>query len=236
MARSARLVVPYCAHHIVHRGHNREPVFLRDADYRFYLDNLFTLKKTLGCLVYAFCLMPNHVHLLVDPGANPDSLARLMKHLAGRQARYANRTQGRSGALWEGRFRSSPVSPDYLLPCCRYIELNPVRAYLADVPDAYAWSSYRPRLRSLSGEIDHHPRYVALGANALERGEAYREYMGHPVSHDELLVIRDAIQCGLLTGKRAFKVAIEQELGLKLNTRSRGRPRKQNRSQTTAAT
>lgn len=230
MARSARLVVPYCAHHIVHRGHNREPVFLSDADYRFYLDNLFALKKDLDCQVYAFCLMPNHVHLLVDPGANPDNLARLMKHLGGRQARYANRAQDRSGALWEGRFRSSPVSPDYAIPCCRYIELNPVRAYFADVPDTYEWSSYRTRLGLARNAIDHHQQYLALNEDASKRAEKYREYMLDSASPEEMKIIRDGIQRNGLTGDRSFKATIESELGIKIEVRRRGRPRKMNRT------
>jgi len=86
--------------------------------------------------------MTNHVHLVVDPGDNPESLGKRMKRLAGRQTRYVNRLEGRSGTLWEGRFRSSPIDTNaYLLACCRYVEMNPVRAGIRGDPADYPWSS-----------------------------------------------------------------------------------------------
>ena len=214
MARSGRLVVPDCPHHIVHRGHNREPVFLGKEDYRHYLRNLFELKQMFRCRVYAYCLMPNHVHLLLDPGANPKSLGLLMKHLAGRQARYCNREQGRSGAVWEGRFRSSPVAPEYVLPCCRYIELNPVRAYFADCPEDYVWSSYRSRLGIERHPLDGYPQYAS-------------QLAARPLSHREVAFLRDAIQRNLITGDEYFRQQIAQKLGVGMQTRRRGRPRKE---------
>lgn len=111
MARSRRLIVPNCAYHILHRGYARDPVFLSEDDFRYYVENLRELKELLNCKVYAYCLMLNHVHLLVEVGDDPSSLGGLMKHLAGRQARYRNGKEGSSGAVWEGRFRSSPVAP-----------------------------------------------------------------------------------------------------------------------------
>lgn len=223
MARSARLVVPDCPHHIVHRGHNREPVFLGEEDYRHYLQSLFELKQMFRCRLYAYCLMPNHVHLLIDPGADPKNLSLLMKHVAGRQARYYNQLHGRRGPVWEGRYRSSPVAPPYVLPCSRYIELNPMRAYLAEQPQDYAWSSYRSHLG-----IDGYPldRYSEHATYFVNDPASYRRYVISPSSHSELTFLRDAIHGNRITGDESFGREIARKLGLRVRHRRRGRPRK----------
>ena len=112
MPRQARLVIPHFPHHVIQRGHNRQVVFAGDDDYLFYLDTLQEWKARLGCRIYAHCLMTNHVHLVIDPGEDPDNLARLMKRVAGRQTRYVNRMEQRSGSLWEGRYKSSLIQDD----------------------------------------------------------------------------------------------------------------------------
>ena len=104
------------------------------------LENLTELKGELDVRLYAYCLMTNHVHLLLMP-AQGQTLASLLKALAGRQTRYVNRVEGRSGTLWEGRYKSSPVDTEsYLLECSRYIELNPPRAGIVGRPEQYRWS------------------------------------------------------------------------------------------------
>ena len=119
MPRTSRIVISGYPHHIIQRGHNRQVIFACDADYQFYLDNLREWKEKLNCKVYAYCLMTNHVHLLIDPGENERNLANLMKRIAGRQTRYVNKIEKRTGSLWEGRYKSSPVSTgEYLLACC----------------------------------------------------------------------------------------------------------------------
>lgn len=115
--------------HSVQRGHNRKVVFAEPCDYQRYLDTLAEFKGAYGVDVYAWCLMTNHVHVPIAPRDEMASIGRLMKRLAGRQARHHNRLEGRTGALWETRYKSSPVDTDtYLLAGVRYIELNPVRA------------------------------------------------------------------------------------------------------------
>ena len=128
--RIARVVLPAYPHHVVQRGHNQEVCFADDADYERYLATLAEFKRKLGVKVYAWCLMTNHVHLLLAP-STATSLGLLMQRLSGRQTRYHNRLEQRSGTLWQGRYKSSLVQHEgYLLACCRYIELNPVRARL----------------------------------------------------------------------------------------------------------
>src|SRR5437762_2638769 len=126
MPRMGRVILPDYPHHIVQRGHNRQPVFAAKGDYQRYIDTLIAYKDIYGVKVYAYCLMTNHVHLLLGP-EDRRGLAQLMKRLAGRHTRYHNTLEGRTGTLWESRYKSSPVdTDDYLLACLRYIELNPV--------------------------------------------------------------------------------------------------------------
>ena len=95
MPRTARVVLPEHPHHVIQRGHNRASVFVEPADFMFYLDTLAEWKNALSCKVYAFCLMTNHVHLVIDPGESADNLAHLMKRVAGRYTRYVNRVESR---------------------------------------------------------------------------------------------------------------------------------------------
>src|SRR5690606_4349382 len=104
-----RIVLPNYPHHVVQRGHNRQVVFAHDDDCRRYLADLRELKEAFGVKVYAYCLMTNHVHLLLAPGESASGLGQLMKALAARTIRYRNRLEGRSGTLWESRYKSSVV-------------------------------------------------------------------------------------------------------------------------------
>ena len=110
MPRIGRVVVPNYPHHIVQRGHNRQVVFAGGDDFRYYLDTLKTWKMEYGVKVYGYCLMTNHVHLVLEPPEEVAALGRLMKRLAGRQTRYVNRLEGRRGTLWESRYKSSPIA------------------------------------------------------------------------------------------------------------------------------
>ncbi|MDM3872260.1 transposase [Porticoccus sp. W117] len=229
MPRKARILVPNCPHHIVQRGHNRQAVFLSDEDYQFYLENLKEWKVKLGVRVYAWCLMTNHIHLLVEPTGKTETLSELMKRLAGRQAAYTNKQERRSGSLWEGRFKASPVQRDnYLLSCIRYIELNPVVASMVSLPEDYRWSSYGERSGNKPlGLLDYDVCYLGLADSPSERLRRYRSYLLNHVSPEELKLIRSGVQRNQLTGNERFVDEIERRLGLRLEQRGRGRPRKE---------
>ncbi|MBF0566654.1 MAG: transposase [Nitrospirae bacterium] len=140
MPKTARTVILNYPHHLIQRGHNRQVVFADDSDYMYYLENLRDWKEKLRCKVYAFCLMTNHVHLIVEPTDKAENMSLLIKRVAGRQTRYVNKLEGRYGTLWEGRYKSSSVDRDeYLMACYRYVELNPVRAGLVPVPQDYRY-------------------------------------------------------------------------------------------------
>lgn len=234
MPRKARIVVPGVAHHVVQRGHNRQVVFAADEDFQFYLENLAELKGELGVRLYAYCLMTNHVHLLLMP-AQTGSLGLLLKALAARQTRYVNRLEGCSGTLWEGRYKSSPVATErYLLECSRYIELNPLRAEIVGCPEHYHWSSFGGKAGLWEDpRLDLGPCYLAMGETEQQRQSRYAAFVSQGVRPSELVLIREALQRGQLTGTERFVDEIDRKLGLRggeARPRASGKERKINLS------
>jgi putative transposase len=225
MPRTARLVLPQYPHHVVQRGHNRQGVFAADGDYERYLATLAELKAKFDIKVYAWCLMTNHVHLLLEP-SDGAGLGLLMKRLAGRQTRYRNRVEQRSGTLWEGRYKSSVVQNDrHLLACCRYIELNPVRARMVTAPEEYPWSSCRARLGyANSAVLDLDPCYKGLATDEATRRERYIAFLRDVVPEGEWGLIRTAVQRGQLTGSDTFRERVAATLHREIQNRGRGRP------------
>lgn len=226
MPRRARIAVANYPHHIVQRGHNRRAVFVTDRDRLTYLETLREFRAELDLKIYGYCLMTNHVHLIVDPGDDAQSLGLLMKRLAGRHTRRINKLERRTGTSWEGRFKSSPIESDrYLLACTRYVDLNPVRAKMVARPENYAWSSYRARIGMIDCDwLDPDPCFLALAPEEKRRQERYREFVEQGISNYELKFIRDAVQRNQLTGGESFILEIEQRIGERILFRSRGRP------------
>ena len=156
--------------HVIQRGHNRSACFFHENDYVYYLDQFAAQAKQFECAVHAYCLMTNHVHLLLTP-ESAHGCALMMKNVAQRYAQHVNRTDRQSGTLWEGRFRSCLVDSDaYLLACYRYVELNPVRANMVRHARDYRWSSYRANAEDKADpRVTPHERYLALGRGAAAR-------------------------------------------------------------------
>ena len=227
MPRQSRFVLPNYPHHIIQRGHNRQAVFAEDDDYLYYLDTLQQWKAQLGCKVYAYCLMTNHVHLVIDPGDDREHLSLLMKRLAGRQTRYVNAMKQRSGSLWEGRFKSSPVQADaYLQACCRYVELNPMRAGMVDDPASYRWSSCPAKVgRIKQSWLDLDPFYLSLGKSVAQRAEKYAIWLREAIPEEEWRIIRESTQRGQLTAHDRFAEELSEKYGRCLAQRGPGRPR-----------
>jgi putative transposase len=194
--------------HITHRGNNRQRCFYEESDYAFYLFHLRRLLPQSQCRLHAYCLMSNHVHLLLTP-EKLDSCARLMKHLAQLHTQYVNRTYQRSGTLWEGRFNSSIVqSEHYLLNCYRYVELNPVEAQLCRHPTEYEWSSCRTNANGASDvAITPHEEYLRLGATA------YRELLAIPLPPQTRDEIERATNGNFALGNEVFTRMVSLALG-----------------------
>lgn len=228
MPRMSRIALPNLPHHIVQRGHSRRDVFFGDFDRTDYLNTLAECRVTLRIKIYGYCLMSNHVHLLVDPGADASNISSLMKRLAGRHTRRINLRNSWSGSLWESRFKCSPIDTDrYLLTCGRYIDLNPVRAGLVRAPADYAWSSYCARCGIINCEwLDLDPAIEALAETDSRRHERYREIAGEPIDEEDLQMIRGASTRNQLTGTSDFIAKVASTSGIYVPARSRGRPRK----------
>jgi len=227
MPRGPRPVAPTIPHHVIHRGNNRQTIFFERKDYERFLMILTEAKRLHPCRLYAYVLMRNHVHLLLEP-VTRDGLGKCMKVLAGRYTRYINREYRRTGTLWEGRFKSSPIQADeYLLACCRYIELNPVRASLVEAPEEYSWSSYRVRaFGEESRLVDLDPWYEGLGSTPPRRQQRYREWVMHTGLETERQTLRQGVQRGIVVGSDTFVAKVAGIIGQPMSRRSRGRPRK----------
>jgi putative transposase len=191
MPRTARTVLPDCPLHVVQRGINRQTCFFSDADYRTYLRYVSEYSQQFGCSVHAYCLMTNHVHLLVTPHAR-DACARMMKLVSQCYVQTVNHRLGRTGTLWEGRFYSGLVTSErYLLMCYRYVERNPVTAGIVVGPDDYPWSSYRTNIgRRRDDFVVPHAALQSVGS------EVYKALCQEDVPEDALQEIRKATRLG----------------------------------------
>ena len=175
MACLPRLHYPGCAQHVIQRGNNREACFYDEEDYKAYLSFLKNAAIKYQIAIHAFVLMTNHIHLLVTPG-NEQGVSRMMQAQGRKYVQYFNFTYGRTGTLWEGRYKSTLVDADsYLLAVYRYIELNPVRAGMVAHASEYPWSSYQGNALGKPIELlTPHSTYCQLGGIDEERQSAYR--------------------------------------------------------------
>jgi len=222
MPRKPRFFVPGVPVHIVQRGNNRQAIFFEEADYEVYLSFLLEALDLHGCEVHAYVLMTNHTHILATPRAKV-SPSRMMQYVVP----YVNQKYGRSGTLWEGRFKAAMVeTSSYLLACYRYIELNPVRAHMVRHPADYRWSSYRCNgLQARDGLITQHAEYRNLGLTDKERAERYQKLFELTPPDVELDALRLHTQSGTPLGSEKFREQIEAALAMKTGHLKPGRPR-----------
>jgi putative transposase len=197
MPRKLRLFFPDVAAHVVQRGVDRAVCFRSDNDRILYFLHLRELSEKFGCSVHAYCLMTNHVHLLVTP-ARDESVQAMMKGLGQRYAQYFNRKYERTGPLWDGRYHSCIAeSAYYVLACYRYIELNPVRAGMVASPTGYQWSSYRANADGSDDQLTRpHAEYLALGRTAEASRDAYRAMFDKALDPPMLERIRSSTSGG----------------------------------------
>lgn len=225
MPRRARLMLPGIAVHVIQRGNNRQACFYQIGDYRKYLAWLEEYSEEHGCQIHAFCLMTNHVHLLLT-GYKAESTALLMKHLSQRYTQYINRKYNRSGTLWEGRYKSCLVwEVNYLLACYRYIEMNPVRAGMVDHPAEHRWTSYRSNAQGeASSLITPHAHYLQLGPQESDRTKNYRSLFHDRMPSDLIDQIRQSTNGNYALGSNQFVNEIEAALGCRARRGRVGRP------------
>ena len=180
-------------------------MFRAPSDYDVFLAVLRHESKPRGLNIHAYALMTNHVHLLATPESET-SLPQTMQAVGRRYVQFFNRRYGRTGGLWEGRYRAAMVHDErYWLTCMRYVELNPVRAGLEAAPGTYRWSSYRHH--AFGGRdvlLSDHPLYLALGSNPDDRQLAWREICGQQMTSEQLERMRRSIRSGFVLGESTY--------------------------------
>ena len=202
MARLARVVAAGVAHHVTQRGNRRQPVFFSADDSLAYLSLLADGCRGAGVEVWAYCLMPDHVHLILVP-SDEAGLRRALVEAHRRYSRRVNLREGWRGFLWQGRFASVAMDEAHLLACARYVELNPVRAGLAERPGQWRWSSARAHLAgqddglvSVRPLLDRVPDWAGFLAGGLKPEEhaAIRsgERTGRPLGSPEFIADLEA--------------------------------------------
>ena len=196
MARIARIVAPGFPHHVTQRGSRRQQTFFTQSDYRYYIDLLKESKIKSEVSVWAYCLMPNHVHLIVVPRTN-DGLARFLGPVHRKYALAINHRMEWQGHLWQERFHSFVMDERHLLAVVRYVELNPVRARLCHEARDWRWSSARAHLSERDdGLVDVDPM--------IERVGDWKKYIEQPNCEDSFDTIRQHILGGRPLGDDKF--------------------------------
>ena len=218
MARLARVVAPGHPHHITQRGNRRQDVFFEEADYLAYCDLMGEWCAKRAVQVWAYCLMPNHVHLIAVPETE-DGLRRAVGEAYRRYSRRINFANQWTGYLWQGRFASFPMDEKHLIAAARYVELNPVRAGLARSAEDYPWSSARAHMAGRDDVLVH-------AAPLLERVGDWRVFLAAEGKGDISGAIGKHIGTGRPLGSDGFVTALEKRLDRPLKPRPAGRKRK----------
>jgi putative transposase len=228
MARLPRLTVPGYPHHVIQRGNNRQAIFASDHDYAALLQLLAENAVRFEVAVHAYVLMSNHFHLLATP-ATVDGLPQMMQAVGRRYVRYFNDRQGRSGTLWEGRYRSTVIDTDrYLLACMVYLDLNPVRAGLVERPEQYPWSSHRHYLGLVQDKlVTPHSLLWALGNTPFAREGQYAELVRAGLGAGQQQALTDSALSGWVLGDADFVADLQKRTQRRLSKAQPGRPVKQ---------
>ncbi len=205
MARLARVVAPGVPHHVTQRGNRRQKTFFGDNDKRLYLELMAEWCARCGVEIWAYCLMPNHVHLIAVPD-DETSLTRAIGEAHRRYTRHVNFREAWRGHLWQGRFASFPMDEDHLSAAARYVELNPVRARIVRAPEDHRWSSARAHLR---GRDDALVKVAPL----LQRVSDWKAFLASGLAAETHAALRAHERTGRPLGGEAFVASLERRLG-----------------------
>lgn len=217
MARIARVIAPGIPHHVTQRGNRRQQTFFCDDDYQAYLDLMDEWSRKFRVDVWAYCLMPNHVHLIAVPHTE-EGLARAIGEAHRRYTRRINLREGWRGHLWQERFASFPMGESHLLAAARYVEMNPVQSALVEKPEDYPWSSARAHIE---GKDD----VLVKVAPLLEMAGNWRSFLA-TAPDVEADLLRQHERTGRPLGKEAFVDALEAELRRSLRPQKPGPKKK----------
>ena len=225
MARLPRLTLPGYPHHVIQRGNNRQAIFATAADYQALLGLLADNAQKFGVAIHAYVLMSNHFHLLATP-QTADGLPQMMQAVGRSYVRFFNNAQGRTGTLWEGRYRSTIVQSErYLLACMVYIDLNPVRAGMVAQPGDYPWSSYAHSMgRRNDPLVTPHALFWSLGNTPFAREAAYGELVRAGIVGADQAQIGQSVHAGWALGEADFIAALQQRTQRRVAKGKAGRP------------
>ena len=225
MARLPRLTVPGQPHHLIQRGNNRQAIFQDPADYELLLQLLEEHAARQQVAVHAYVLMSNHFHVLATPG-NEVGIPLMMQAVGRQYVRHFNRRHGRTGTLWEGRYKSTLIQSErYLLACMVYIDLNPVRAGMVAQPADYPWSSYRHYVGTQAQRlVTPHPLYWELGNTPFAREAAYAELVQAGVPAEQQRALTDATLSGWALGDVEYVADLQRRTPRRVAKANAGRP------------
>jgi putative transposase len=212
----ARVVVPGVPHHVTQRGNRRQVTFFDERDYETYKSLMAEWCAARGVEVWAYCLMPNHVHLIVVPSSER-ALRAAVGEAHRRYTVMVNQREGWQGCLWQGRFASYPMDDGHLYNCARYVEQNPVRAGLVAEPGQWPHSSARAHLARCDDIL---VRWRSLG----ERFDDWNVLLGGKLPSDAVEDVRRHAKTGRPLGPTGFVQRLEASLGRHLRPRRPGRP------------
>ena len=225
MARLPRLTLAGYPHHIILRGNNRQAIFMDMADFQRMLALLQTHAIEQGVQVHAYVLMSNHLHLLLTPLQN-DSLPKMMQAVGRTYVLYFNKRHGRSGTLWEGRYRSALIQTErYFLACMAYIDLNPVRAGMVAQAADYPWSSHGHYIgRQNEAWLTPHPMYWEMGNTPFAREAAYAAMVQSGIDQKQQHALTSSTLSGWALGEDGFVAGLQKQTARRVNPAKAGRP------------
>jgi putative transposase len=204
MSRLARMVVPGLPHHVTQRGNRREAIFFEDGDQRLYCDTIAEQSRKFSVKVWAYCLMPNHVHLILTP-QGADGMSRALGEAHRRYTNFINARGRWTGHLFQSRFASVAMDESHLRSAISYVSLNPVRARLVSRAEEWAWSSVRAHL---AGEDDS----LVSVRPVLDHWPAFRDLLLEDCE-EKFISLREAEGIGLPLGTADFVTELERRLG-----------------------
>ena len=225
MARQPRLALPGYPHHVIQRGNNRQPIVLDEADRKMLYSLWLEESQRHKVAVNAYVLLDNHFHMLLTPPSD-EAMSLMMQSVGRSYVRYFNKRHNRSGTLWEGRYKSSLIDSEaYLLTCMAYIDLNPVRAGVAESAEDFSWSSYKHLAgQNIDKLVTPHALYWGLGNTPFAREAAYAEFVAGGLSAAIQKALTESALKGRVVGRPDFLTSLEKSTQRQILPQKAGRP------------
>ncbi|HPD83422.1 MAG TPA: transposase [Alphaproteobacteria bacterium] len=215
MARQARIVLNNTLHHITQRGNRGEHVFLKKEDYKTYLDILQEQCQRFHVSLYSYCLLPNQVHLIVEPKES-ELLSRAIGETHRRYTNYINERENWRGHLFQDRFFSYATDEQYGLRAARFVETLPVTIGIAPKPENYLWSSAKSRIKVVQNKL-------LKTFHSFHATQNWEDFLSRPIDPKEMNLIQLHLQTGRPRGSELFLDSIEKQIGRTVRPQKRGR-------------